>query len=476
MKHPQAPKWLLTTALLAVLGANYSFQATSLSLNSDNGSIELSSRDGRRSGSASGTVTTSGTAVVSSSPSTSGTVTTSGTASVSGARALPRSGDSEDKTGKTVEFKREGQVLATGECADGSCKTVILQVSALEALAKNLVSATTKVAPTTTVVTTASAAALVKADETEYDCDFTEDGKAETRAQKRDRLRCEKAEKERVKREDRVAKFEDRMESIKDRCETSSASESKLECLTREFNSALTRYSGRNALPANVVQRYFKNVVGTELSKMLFNGDINPQQAMSMLQDVFDGLPSEYGVIRQNILQAIQAETKNRSAAINQQYKLADTYAKQNKPQEYLQTMTEAQAAQTELTQMVDVYSAAAKTSDSFGSDVSFAKYYQQTYLPAMRQIFNLMGPAAAATATPEKKEEGTTTRGNTRGGTQTTPAPATRGQATTTSLKTDGQAPQWQFLNSSSTGGVQVGQPSTTSRGNTRGARSMGN
>ena len=481
MKHQQAPKWLLTTALLAVLGANYGFQANSLSLHNENGLFEMSSEtsSGRSSGKRDQATAAPTPTVTTQKPPTSGTaaasatVTASATATVSAAaeaKPLPKSDD--DKTGKTVELKREGQVLATGTCVDGSCKNVVLEMTALEKFAANLASAVkSSVSATTTVAATP---VLAKAEESEYDCDFTEDGKPETRAQKRDRLRCEKQEKERAKREDRVAKFEDKMEDIKDRCEVTS-SESKLECLTREFNNALTRYSGRNAVPVNVVQRYFKNVVGSELSKMLFNSDVDQATAMSLLQDVFDGFPSEYAGIRQNILTAIQTETKTRAAAINQQYKLADTYAKQNKPQEYLQTMGEAQAAQAELGQMVNVYSAAARTSDSYTEDTSFANFYKQNYLPAMHQIFTSMGAATAAVEAAKEKTEVGNTRQNTRAGTTVDSTTGTRGQATTTNMKVNGQPSQWEFLNSS-TGGVRVGAPSNTSRGNTRGARSMSN
>lgn len=476
MKHQQAPKWLLTTALLAVLGANYSFQATSLSLNNENGSFELSSETSSGRGSSRGGGKAEGapapTTTSQKPPAASATVTASGTATASAAaETKPLQVSGSDKTGKTVELKREGQVLATGTCADGSCKSVVLEMAALEKFAANLASAVKSSASATATVATATVLAKADKEESEYDCDFTEDGKAETRAQKRDRLRCEKQEKEKSKREDRIAKFEDKMESIKDRCEVTS-SETKLECLTREFNNALTRYSGRNAIPVNTVQRYFKNVVGGELSKMLFNNEVDQATAMSLLQDVFDGFPSEYSGIRQSILTAIQTETKTRAAAINQQYKLADSYAKQNKPQEYLQTMGEAQAAQAELTQMADVYSAAARTSDSFGEDVSFAKFYQQNYLPAMRQIFTSMGAATAAVEATKEKTEGTnTTRQNTRGSTTGTTT-GTRGSATT-DMKVNGQPSQWEFLGSS-TGGVRVGTPSNTSRGNTRGGRSM--
>lgn len=463
MKHQQAPKWLLTTALLAVLGANYGFQASSLALHKDSGLFEMSSE------------TSGGTGTRSTRDSQ--TVTPSAT-------PLPKSGEKPpvDNTGKEVNFVREGKVLATGTCADGACKSVVLNMSTLETFAANLVSATSRVAPTSQVAATVTATTTeVESADADYDCDFTEDGKPETRAQKRDRLKCVKDEKEKIKKEDRIAKFEDKMEDIKDRCDVTT-SETKLECLTREFNNAVSRYSGRNAIPTNVAQRYFKNVVGTELSKMLFNNTITPQQAMSTLQDVFDGLPSEYGVIRQNILTAIQNETKTRAQAINQQYKLAETL--KNKPAEYLQTVGEAQAAQTELAQMVDVYSAAARTSDAFSEDTSFSRYYQTNYMPQMSSLFASMGVQGSTdtTTTPEKVENPTqtNTRGNTRGGSTTgistsIPSTGTRAQATTATKVGASNPPQWSFLDNASSG-VRVGTPSTTSNGGNRGARTMGN
>ncbi len=489
MKHQQAPKWLLTTALLAVLGANYSFQTNSLVVADleNSGVFEMSLTAAETSGGARGTRGTSTVTTTSASPtvttkSVSPTATVSPTAVVS-PTALPKTAEKPavDNTGKEVNFMREGKVLATGTCADGSCKSVVLDMATLEKFAANLVSATSRVAPTSQVAAAVTASAtVVAAAEADYDCDFTEDGKPETRTQKRDRLKCVKNEKERVKKEDRIAKFEDKMDDIKDRCEVTT-SETKLECLTREFNNAASRYSGRNAIPASVAQRYFKNVVGAELSKMLFNNEITPQQAMSTLQDVFDGLPSEYGVIRQNILTAIQNETKTRAQAINQQYKLADTL--KNKPQqagEYLQLMGEAQQAQTELGQMVDVYSAAARTSDAFSEDTSFSRYYQTNYMPQMKSLFASMGVqgSTGTTTTPEKVEN--PTRGNTRGGATTgtptsIPNAGTRGQATTTTKVGASNPPQWSFLDNSSSG-VRVGAPSNTSNGGTRGARTMGN
>lgn len=455
MKHQQAPKWLLTTALLAVLGANYSFQSSSMTIaqaDHNSGVFELSQV---------APTTVSPTATVSPVTSVSPTAVVSPTT---------------DYKGKQVDFKTtEGQVIATGTCADGSCSTVLLNAETLRNLPAQVLALAKPTVSTTAVAAAVSGPAVLAQADSEYDCDFTEDGKPETRAQKRDRLRCEKQEKDRIKSEDRIAKFEDKMENVKDRCEVT-RSESKLDCLTREFNNVLNRYSGRNAVPMSVVQRYFKNIIGTELSKTLFNSDVDPETAKSALQAILDGFPAEYAGIRQNILSAIQAETKNRATAINQQYKQADTYAKQNKSAEYLQTMGQAQAAQQELGQMVGVYSAAARTSEAFGEDVSFSKYYQQNYLPSMREIFAGIGPVAATTTTDKPADGGT--RQNTRGGTSTgtTPTTGTRGQsATGTTFKAaDGQPTQWEFLNGGSSG-VRIGNPSTTATG-TRGGRSMNN
>jgi hypothetical protein len=469
MKHQQAPKWLLTTALLAVLGANYSFQSSSLTVAKieDSGVLEMSlvaapvSPTTRVRTTASPTTRVRGSA--SPTTSVSPTTTVSPTAAVSAATG---------SAGQSVEFKFEGKTVATGTCLDGSCKSVVLDAAALREIPAAVLAATRAAgASVTTVATAPASAAVVAADE--YDCDFTEDGKPETRSQKRDRLKCVKDEKERIRSEERIANFEDKMDMVKDRCDRKSGSE-KLTCLNTEFSNALRRYSGRNALPANVVQRYFKSVVGSELSKMLFNSEIDTETAMSALQDVFDGMPSEYSVIRQNILGAIKTETEARAKDINEKYKQADIFAKQNKSAEFVQTFGEAQAAQQELGVLAAAYSAAAKTSDSFTEDTSFASYYQRTYIPQMNKILAGISPVAAAATTPDKPAEGGT-RQNTRGGTASTgtgsTAPATRGQASGATLKTE--PTQWEFLGTAS--GVRSGTPSNTPNGS-RGARSMNN
>ena len=88
MKQQTAPKWLLTTALLAVLGANYSFQANSLSLNNENGLFEMSSEtsSGRGSSRGGGKAESAPTPTTTSQkPPASATVTASSTATVSAA-------------------------------------------------------------------------------------------------------------------------------------------------------------------------------------------------------------------------------------------------------------------------------------------------------------------------------------------------------------------------------------------------------
>lgn len=426
----QAPKWLLTTALLAVLGANYGFQASSLVSHQENGLFELSSG------------------------APAPTTTANPPPLVKADEPKKEEPKKEEAKPQQVHMVVEGKVTSIGTCVDGDCKNVVLSMPILEKIAKGLVSAT--------------AQAKADAEESESECDFTEDGKPETRAQKRDRLKCEKEEKSREQRDERIAKFEDKMEDIQDKCEVS-VSESKLACLSHEFNKALSRSAGRNAIPASVVQRYFKSVVGAELNKALFNSDLSAEEMMSTLQDVIDGVPEDYKGIRQSVLDTVQAQTRVRTASINQQYKQAESI--KNNPQAYLQAVGDAQSQQAELSQMAEVYSAAARTSDSYTSDSGFFKYYQASYVPAMRRMFATMGPASAEDSN-ETLENPTRTR--TRGGSNlddVTTLPATRTGTRSTDFKTSDLS-QWDFLTDSA--GVRVGTPTSNARG-TRGARSMG-
>lgn len=471
MKHQQAPKWLLTTALLAVLGANYSFQTSSVTVAQfeDSGVFVMSQVAAAPATPAVAEAPAAPKAKVTPAKKAKGKAKgqvpekKTEAAPTTAAAAAPTTTGS---AGKAFDLNFEGKAIATGTCVDGSCSSVVLDAAVLKKIPDAVLAVTKPIAAASTP------AVAPVAVETDYDCDYTEDGKPETSSQKRERLKCEKTEKDKIKREERIAKFEDKIDLIKDRCDRSSGSE-KLTCLNEEFSNAVRRYSGRNALPTSVVQRHFKNVVGSELSKMLFNSEVDTETAMSSLQDVFDGMPSEYSVIRQNILGAIKTETESRARDINEKYKQADIFAKQNKSAEYLQTYGEAQAAQQEIGVLASAYSAAVRTSDSFAEDKSFASYYQKNYVPQMNKILLGIGPAAAV-ATPEKPADGGT-RQNTRGGTTSgdtgASAPATRGQASGASFKNE--PTQWEFLGNAS--GVRSGTPSTTPNG-TRGARSLSN
>lgn len=458
MKHQQAPKWLSrrsrallsTAALLAVLGANYSFQTNSLSLNENNGFFELSSSEvsnGREASRGSKPATKSEAAPA---PTKAATPPPPAPVESEQTQELPKA---ESAPKQQVHIKREGKVVASGTCADDSCKNVLLSMETLEKFVDVLEKATSS-----------SSKPMQKneAEESDDDCDFSNDDMS-ARAKQRERTKCLKERKDREKREELVSKFEDKMEDIKDKCEVVT-SESKLECVTREFNHALSRYSGRNSISPAVAQRYFKQIVGSELAKSLFNSDKSPEDMMSTLQDIFDGLPTEFSGLRKSVLDAIQNQTRAKAAVIHQQFKSAETL--KNNPEAYLQTVGEAQQQQAELSQMAEVYSAAARTSDSFSTDSSFTSYYQANYLPSMRKIFSSINGTTGVDGARESIEN--RTRSQTRGSSMlnsdlSAPSASKIGDSTS----------QWQFPNGSS--GLNMGAPSNTSRGNTRGARSMG-
>lgn len=453
MKHQTQPnKWLLTTALLAALGANYTFQSSSLSGVNSDGAIELSSE---------AVSAKPELKKIEATPTKMTPITRQGrVSSVPENKKIPVS---TTPVAEKAEEKSEATVTNVATCPTGDCKasadSVILKLEDYKKLVAQIESLKAK-------PVAAAAASETATVESKYDvCIKTEDGEKETRSEKRERQACEKKEKEKEKTEDRVAKFEEKMEDIKDKC--ADDGDEKLNCLASGFSDALRRYSGRNTLPANVVQKYFRSVVGTELSKSLFNPNVDNETMMANLTGILDSTPEEYRSLKQITLDSVKNQAKARALAVNQQYKLASQVPK-NESAAYLQIMGQAQSEEAELRSITAAYDAAVRTSDSYSSDRSFFSYYNTSYLPNMQKMFLAISNPASTDSTVAKPEA--TTRGTSTRGTVSDDA--------STSTNTRGGAPaaktndSWNFLSSSS--GVNVGAPSMESRGG-RTSRQMG-
>ncbi len=398
-------KMILTASLLAVLGTQYSYQSSSLDFKSAS------------------SVKNYGEFVLAS---TSGDNTTA------------------DKSAK--DDKKTTEAVNPTECND--CKTIVLSPTttlklSLEDYTKLLTHIQLDVAKTM------PAPAVTAAQQSDSDCEPARTD--ETRAERRERIQCEKDEKAQIKKDKeeekkqaRLDKFEDKMEDLIDKCDDD------LECLSSGFTSILSRFEGKNALPAATVTKAFNTVVGVPLKKALASNDpavlVNAQ---SLLQD----MPEQYKALKQSVILAVKAQATVSANKVSAQYSALNELSKQNKPQEYFETLATLQQDHQALNSLVMGYSVSIEQSLELANDTTTYAFYLKSYVPDMKKI---MSGIASGIPSDTKKIEPTNNTRDTRNGTSSTTLPENE--------KMTRDNNQWNLPTSSQ--GLQIGTPKNESRG----------
>jgi hypothetical protein len=430
MKHISTKKWLLTASLFAVLAGNYSFQSSSLVA----GTIDMSSE---------------------AAPTEEGAVQT------------PPIQIDRSPVPPKPEAKTKTEASTTADCKDCKTPAVPTVTVNLEDYQKLL----TRIKQ------------LEKAQEAKKEA--ANDGAEkpaketvvkETAAEKRERLAEEKAEKAQAKKdaeaekmEERVAKFEDKMEQIKVKCEKD------LACLTESFTSALSRFQGRNSIPAETVNKYFKSMISAPLARSLYSDDMSTAAAEVALAAIMSETSEQYGSgLKKITMDAVRYQSAVPAEQIKEGYKAANEYSKQNNPQAYFQQLQITQNEEKALKSKVSSYSQTIAQSLGANDDTSSLSYYKQSYLPNMNKIMSSMNAPLLTNQqqqqqSQQQQNEQVDTR-NTRTN-QTIQANQYDQKMTNPQTRTGSNGlQQWNLSNT--TNGVQSGQPSTTTTRAGRGAR----
>ncbi len=400
----QPNKWLLTTALLAVLGTNYSLQTSSIEVaRTQAGKFDLASE--------------------------ASVLTPDGSIRIAPNMSIAKKSD--------IKLTEAVSSLASEVCESGDCKNV--PASALlkiEAENKELMSRITELEAklvTQTVEVKAEPEVMTAQDrlqELRTECNTTDAGEKETPSDRRERIKCEKEaiktvkeEKENDLREAREEKFEEAITKIQDKCQGDD-----LKCLTDKFSSLLNKFKGKKALSKSFVNDQFKAVIAPELSKALFNEKISLEDMNGILGKLFNDFPAEYSHIQKATLMSIQKMARDKAATVTAGYKSAEQLSKQNNPAAYLQKLNETQAEQQTLQDMTNAYTASFLGSQA-ASDVELSSYYKKTYLPDVQDIFSkIMGTTNTTTVNEDGRivsekisaildGTATSTRNNRRGG-----------------------------------------------------------
>lgn len=237
-----------------------------------------------------------------------------------------------------------------------------------------------------------------------------EDNKTETKAEKRERIKQEKKDKEDERIAELTVKFEDKIDDMKSKCDKD------LECLASGFTSVLNQFDGKNTIPASVVKQNFKTAIAGPLSKSLYTDGPESQASLLALQSLMGEVPEKYSGIKELAMGVVSYKAKMDSARINEGYKAAEALSKQNNPQAYFDQINQTQELQRSLNFQIDAYGTVIDQSLRQTEDRSTLAYYQRSFVPDMLKIKNsVMG--VASTEIQQQPTEVTTNTRNTRSG-----------------------------------------------------------
>ena len=463
-------KMLLTTALLAVLGANYTFQQNSVELNHTR-LIEMSSTaaDAKKD------------------------------ASIQPKVKAKKTKDSENES-PNDSSKNDAQAITAvmiaseSACPNGTCANIagdskiVMQASVLKAIVDEAI----KSSPTKA---TASPTTSEDRSEAANECHFAKDGKKETRAERKEREECEL----RIKSDELETVFAEAMDNLKDRCE--GRSEDEIQCLTEGYTKELkkAKYFGKGRkelLSDSFAKSQLRDLIGSKLAKTLDKIDPNDHESLEKIKDIvsslMDTLPESYGLktLTLNSFKSYLAKRANSVVALYTQARNQD----KNNPQAALAARNQAFSEAQEFRSTAEAIIQGAMSSN-LQEDSTAYKYYNTGFLPDIHKMFlavnnpiakdiqNNPAPINETTASNQSNSTpATTTRNANRGGQVVQPNGQISGKVGydnyqgTFSINGAGQA--WQVQqpsNNLNAGTVTVGQPTMQPGQSNRGTRNGG-
>lgn len=467
---------LLTTALLAVLGANYTFQQNSVELD-HHGYIELAQK-------ATPTTNDKKTEAKKTEP-----------AKVEKNRVKPKAGDENSQADK-AEPKLEAADLSKFICESGLCPNVaadtkvIVQTGDIAKLVDKLVDA--KLAAATPK---AEAAKPEDKEDNKDECNFAKDGKKESRSERKEREECEFRKKGESLEED----FKEAMDSLKDRCE--SRGDDEIQCLTEGYTKELkkSKYYGKSRkeyLADSFAKSQLRDLIGSKLSKALEKIDPNDSESLDKIKNIVSGmmdtLPESYGLktLTLNSFKSYMAKRANSVVALYTQARNQD----KNNPQAAIAARSQAYGETQEFTMASDAIIQGIQSSN-IKDDSTAYKYYNTGFLPDVRKMFLAVNNPIAkdiqnnpadinenAQMTQNNSTVTTTTRNANRGGQVVQPNGQIAGKVGYDNYQgtfsTNGVGQAWQTQQPTghvNVGTVSIGQPTLQPGQSNRGTRGNG-
>lgn len=437
-------KWILSLALLAVLGSQSYFQISSNSLNS----FELASRDPAE-------VLPSPKGIASK-PDLAKEQKEADAKRIAELKAGLKK-DVDDAQAKIDELKKltEGRPGAT-DCTDGSCSS---------ALIKKVVS------PLPVEETEAQIRARERKERA--------DEKAEERRQRladkeearqdKERIRKEKeedqkqAEKEKkadeaAKRKEVNADFTEKMKSIEDDC-----SGEGITCMGQKMTEILKEYSGKDVVkPESAVVTKAFNKYFAESFRLALRDPAAQQQVLATLHEITADLPIEYRQLKEKSLDMVSSATMVEATKINTNFVAAAQLQKAKKFDEALALQIAGTQQRDQLTLNSQLMVNEIRSGTEEAQDPATFNYLKSTYLPNINKILASLIDISGSSLNKLNQTSDVNefaTRSNTRGG----------GRATSNLLNNGNNSSSGNLLNN-----VNFGAPTQTQRINRPGTGSF--
>lgn len=290
----------------------------------------------------------------------------------------------------------------------------------------------------------------------------------ETAAEKRKREREEKAEAKRLAAEEKAEKlrdeklarheeFADRAEEMADKCQ------GEVSCLTSGYSSLLLRFSGKKKIDLSIAQAAFRKHIDPHLKAALADPS-KSEAAVEALNSITRDIPVEYRAVKETAINTVKSVVSQRAISANSNFRLAEQLSKANKISESLSVGQQAEQDAQEFSGMANLYSSTINSSLQDVSDSVTQLFMKNNFTPEVSKLFmnmrltnqNLATTVNNGTTTNPLTNPAQTTRGVVRGGDTTVNNGVT--QQTTTNPSTGN------MLN-----GVQFGTPQQGTRGNGR-------
>jgi hypothetical protein len=238
-----------------------------------------------------------------------------------------------------------------------------------------------------------------------------EDARAEAK-RKKDEIAEAKAEKIRVAKEIRNDEFTDKAEEMAEKCGED------LNCKVSGMASLLNRYTGRNRqIDMITVSKAYNLYIDKDLKAGLRgdDGDEGKANALQAIKSLASEIPSAYKGLKTRTIDAVKTAEQDHAKAVNTQFRMAEQFAKLNKPTESLAARQQGFAEEAVFRADAYMYSRGLQDSLQSVRDTTTLEYFKTNYIPEMNRLlanlYNTTGVTGNSTVASDVLTSPTTGR-----------------------------------------------------------------